>query len=107
MKQKPSINAGLFSVIFAVVILVAVYTLVGTVDIVFVKNGKQDSRMNDVNIISEITLPEGNLSCVVDGKTKNFNTVEDLKMHIGTTLITNFINFKWGECDNIITINQQ
>ena len=107
MKQKTPGAAGLSSVIFAVAIVVALYTLLGTVDLAFLQDGRQVNRMNDVSLISEITLPDAQLSYVADGETKSLESVDDLKAHIGPTLINNFINLKWEDVDHIIIITQE
>ena len=98
---------GLFDIIAALLIILIVYTLLGTVDLVFMHEGRQISRMDNVNMLSEITLPEGDLTYTVGEETGSFETVEDLKGQIAVTLLTNLFGFKWQEIDHVITINQE
>lgn len=107
MKQQLPVNAGVLSVIAALLIILIVYTLLGTVDLVFMHEGRQISRMDNVNMLSEITLPEGDLTYTVGEETGSFETVEDLKGQIAVTLLTNLFGFKWQEIDHVITINQE
>jgi hypothetical protein len=107
MKQQLPVNAGVLSVIAALLIILIVYTLLGTVDLVFMHEGRQISRMDNVNMLSEITLPEGDLTYTVGEETGSFETVEDLKGKIAVTLLTNLFGFKWQEIDHVITINQE
>jgi hypothetical protein len=107
MKQQLPVNAGVLSVIAALLIILIVYTLLGTVDLVFMHEGRQISRMDNVNLLSEITLPEGDLTYTVGEETGSFETVEDLKGQIAVTLLTNLFGFKWQEIDHVITINQE
>jgi len=104
MKGNFPVNAGIVSAIAAVVFILIVYMLLGTVDLVFMNDGRQIERMEDVNMLTEITLPEGNLTYEVDGETKELGSVDDLKSHISTTLLTNLFTFKWQESDHVITI---
>ena len=107
MKQQLPVNAGVLSVIAALLIILIVYTLLGTVDLVFMHEGRQISRMDNVNMLTEITLPEGNLTYTVGDETEAFETVDDLKAQIGVTLIGNLFSFKWQEIDHVITITQE
>ena len=107
MKQQLPVNAGVLSVIAALLIILIVYTLLGTVDLVFMHEGRQISRMDNVNLLSEITLPEGDLTYTVGEETGSFETVEDLKGQIAVTLLTNLFGIKWQEIDHVITINQE
>ena len=107
MKQKLPGNAGVLSVIAALLIILIVYTLLGTVNLVFMHEGRQISRMDNVNLLSEITLPEGDLTYTVGEETGSFETVEELKGQIAVTLLTNLFGFKWQEIDHVITITQE
>ena len=107
MKQQLPVNAGVLSVIAALLIILIVYTLLGTVDLVFMHEGRQISRMDNVNLLSEITLPEGDLTYTVGEETGSFETVEELKGQIAVTLLSNLFGFKWQEIDHVITINQE
>ena len=107
MRQNRPRNAGVVSVLIAAVVLLAIYTLLGTVDLVFVENGKEVSRQKGVSVISEIELPDGDISCTIGEETKNIDDVADLKTEIGIMVATNLLTFKWQEKENIITINSK
>lgn len=106
MQIRPR-KAGLISVVLALLIITVFYAAVGTVDLVFKQNGREVSRQENVSMISDITLPEGNLTYTADGETKEIGYVTDLKAEIGVTVLKNFINFKWQERDNVIVITQE
>ena len=100
-------SAGVLAAIVGLVVILLVYIFFGTVDLVFMHEGRQISRMDNVNLLSEITLPEGDLTYTVGEETGSFETVEDLKGQIAVTLLTNLFGFKWQEIDHVITINQE
>ena len=107
MKQMTPRSAGIISILLAVVILLAIYTLLGTVDLIYMKDGKQSAVQEDVRVFSEIHFPEGELSCTANGEETAINSVNDLRVQIGATVLSNFLSFKWSEDDNVIIINQQ
>ena len=107
MKQVNPRSAGIISIILAVVLLLGIYTLLGTVDLVYMKDGKQSAVQEDVRVFSEIHFPEGELSCTVNGEETAINSVNDLRVQIGATVLSNFLGFKWTEEDNVIIVNQQ
>ena len=107
MKQNTPRSAGVISIILAFTLLLAIYTVLGTVDVVFMKDGKETVVCEDVNVFSELHLPEGELSYTADGETKAIESAADLRVEIGKTVLVNFICFKWDEADNVITITQK
>ena len=107
MKNNFPGNAGIMSALTVVVLILIIYAVLGTVDLVFIQDGRQISRMDNVNMITEITLPEGNLTYTVGDETKPLESVEDLKSQISITLISNLFSFKWQEIDHVITITQE
>ena len=106
MKQNTPRSAGVISIILAIILLLAIYTVLGTVDVVFMKGCKQTVVYEDVNVFSELHLPEGELSYTVDGEVKTIENATDLRVEIGKTVLVNFLSFKWDEADNVITITQ-
>ncbi len=107
MTQRVPQSAGIISIILAVVLLLTIYTFLGTVDLVYMKDGKQSAVQEDVRVFSEIHFPEGELSCTVNGEETAINSVNDLRVQIGATVFSNFLSFKWTEEDNVIIVNQQ
>lgn len=54
MKEIARRNAGLFAALLGIIIVLLVYTLLGTVDLVFMKGNLQVARMEDVRVISDL-----------------------------------------------------
>lgn len=104
MKSKVPASAGIISVVIAVVVIVVIYALCGTVDLVVMKDGKEVSRQEDVSMVSNIDLPEGELT--YGSENQPLDNLADLKVEIGVTVVTNLVSFKWQESDNVIIITQ-
>ena len=58
MKDIKLRSAGIISAILALVLLLCIYTMLGTVDLVFKQDGREVYRLDDVNIFSDLTIPE-------------------------------------------------
>lgn len=106
MLKRPR-KAGLISVVLALVILSIGYALFGSVDVIFMQDGKQITRQNNVSFVSEVDIPEGEFSYTANGETKTISSDEDLKAEVLNIVVNNFINFKWQERDNIIFVEQK
>lgn len=104
MKQITPRRAGIISVVLAIVLLLAIYTCLGTVDLVFMKDGKQSATQDDVTVFSEIHMPEGQLFIESDGQEVEIADGFALRLEIGKTLLLNFIGFNWAEDNQVITI---
>ena len=107
MKDKLPGNAGILSAIAAVLIIVVIYTMLGTVDLVYMQGNKEISRQENVSVFSDIELPEGEFSYSVNGETKELEDINTLKTDIGITVITNLFSFKWQKMDNIIVLTAE
>ena len=109
MKNITPRSAGIFSAILALVLLICIYTMLGTVDIVFLQDGREMYRINDAGIFSDLTAPEadGVYVYTADGVEKEFSDSFEFRAHIGTTVILNLVSFKWDEADNIIEIHDK
>lgn len=102
MKYQPPRNAGLISVIAAAVVLILVYTLLGTVDLVYVDGNREIYRQKDASVISDYEIPEGDFVYTSGDETKELGDGSDLKVDIGIKVLMNLVTFKWNETDNVI-----
>ena len=113
MKEKMRRNAGLISSIAALLLVFAIYTSFGTIDLVFKKDNNEIYRMNDVNAFSslEITdeaVPEDSTFTYVSGNTlKNFGDNIEFRFEIAKTVFLNFITFNWDESEQIIVLDMK
>ena len=103
MKSKIPRSAGIISVIVAAVILVLVYSLLGTVDLVYMQDNREIYRQKDVNVLSDIEIPEGDFVYTSGDETKPIQDENELKKDICITVLTNLVTFKWNELDYVIT----
>ena len=110
MKDIARRNAGIGSVILALILILAIYTLLGTVDLVFMKGDFQVARMEDVGVFSDLEL---NAEDVITGEELDYTYGEDAKefsgdfsfrLEIAKTLIVNLFTFNWDEADNTIIL---
>ena len=108
MKLKLPKSTGLLSIVAALALILVIYTLLGTVNIVVVDaEGKEISTQEDVGVFSEIHVPSGELSCTVNGEEKPIEDINTLKVEIGKTVLMNLVTFKWQAEDNVITVTQK
>lgn len=108
MKDISPRNAGLVSAILALVIIICIYTALGSVDIVFKQGERQVYRLDDVSVFSELTVPEGDDNVYTygeEGNEKEFGDTPEFRFHIATTVLLNLVTFKWDEASNIIELN--
>ena len=103
MKQITPRKAGIISVVLAIVLLLAIYTCLSTVDVVFVKDGRELATQDDVRIFSEIHCPDGQLYIESDGQEVAIDDAT-LRVEIGKTILLNFFSFNWTEENQVITI---
>ncbi|MBQ8414724.1 MAG: hypothetical protein IJX58_05740 [Clostridia bacterium] len=110
MKNLAFRSAGIGSVILALILLVVIYTLLGTVDLVFMKGDFQVARMEDVRVISDLELSAEDvitgeeLEYTYGEDNKDFNGDFNFRFEIAKTLIINLFTFKWEATDNTIVL---
>lgn len=119
MSTKFFRSAGVISAVLGVVLIIALFTVFATVDLVYMKDGREVYRQEKVSVISKIDDPVANMSeeFVTEGETveftytvhnseKDFDPADagDLKMDIVKTVLTNLFTFKWDELDNDIVM---
>lgn len=114
MKNKMPRYAGILSVILAVVLLVLIYALLGTVDLVFVNDGKEVCRQENVSVFSDIEVDVGSAEDPIQYTYLSGDEVKPLegnetnfRIKIATTLVENLFTFKWNENDQVITLTAE
>ena len=110
MKLIPARNTGIVSLIFAVIILLIIYTLVGTVDLVFREDGREVYRIEDANVFADLTIPDedgASFYYSTDLGEKMFSDSIEFRIEIAKTVFTKLINFEWEEMDSYIVLNQK
>ncbi len=110
MKDLVRRNAGIGSFLLALILVLVIYTLLGTVDLVFMKGDFQVARMEDVRVFSNLELDAED---VITGEELEYTYGEDAKpfesdfsfrLEIAKTLIVNLFTFKWEATDNTIVL---
>ncbi len=101
-------SAGIISTVLALVIIICVYTLFGSVDLVFKQDGTEVYRIEDASLFSELTLPEGDGNAYTYGEAgAEFGDTFEFRFEIAKTVLVNFVTFKWDAADNVIELNAQ
>ena len=113
MKEIMRGNAGLLSLVVALVIILGIYGLFGTVDLVFMNGENEIHRMDDVNVLSDLTISDEDME--TEGKLeftytsgnveKPFGDNIEFKIEIVKTVLVNFLTFNWQEADQVIILN--
>ena len=113
MKEKMCRNAGLISAVFALLLIFAIYTAFGTIDLVFMKDNNEIYRMNDVNVfssleISDEAIPDDSSFTYISGNMlKDFGDNVEFRIEIAKTVFLNFITFNWEEYEQKIVLNMK
>lgn len=110
MKSKLPRYAGIVAAILAIALIAGLFAIFGTVDLIFVKDGYEVKRTENVSVLSDIELyaeegAELQYTYEFDGAEYVINEDQaNLKEHIVYTVLLNAITFKWGAEDNDITV---
>ena len=107
MKEIARRNAGLLAALLGVIIVLLVYTLLGTVDLVFMKGDLQVARMEDVRVISDLQLDAEDVLTGEEleftyGEGKTYAADMNLRFEIAKTLVVNLFTQKWDNADQVI-----
>lgn len=111
MKDIVRRNAGIISAILAIVLVLVIYALLGTVDLVFMKGDFQVARMENVRVFSDIEL---DVEDVVTGEELEYTYGDNEKLYeadlnfrieIAKTLLLNLFTFKLDPADQVIVLN--
>ena len=98
--------------ILSIVLLIFLYSVLGTVEIVFeVTYENEDrviSRQENVRAISDIEIPDAaDQYYVVGAEDVIIDDADDIKAEIMKTLVVNLFTFKWQEDDHIIRLHSK
>jgi hypothetical protein len=102
MKSLLPRYAGVVAAIIAIALVMGVYAMFGTVDLIFQKDGYEIGRQENVSLFTEIELEPGSTYCY-EGEIIN----EDqsvVKNDIPLCLIVNAITFNWDQEANDFVI---
>ena len=107
MKEINRRNAGLFAALLGIIVVLLVYTLLGTVDLVFMKGDLQVARMEDVRVISDLQLDAEDVLTGEEleftyGEGKTYAADMNLRFEIAKTLVVNLFTQKWDNADQVI-----
>lgn len=107
MKEIARRNAGLLAALLGIIIVLLVYTLLGTVDLVFMKGDLQVARMEDVRVISDLQLDAEDVLTGEEleftyGEGKTYAADMNLRFEIAKTLVVNLFTQKWDNADQVI-----
>ena len=107
MKEIARRNAGLLAALLGIIIVLLVYTLLGTVDLVFMKGDLQVARMEDVRVISDLQLDAEDILTGEEleftyGEGKTYAADMNLRFEIAKTLVVNLFTQKWDNADQVI-----
>ena len=110
MKEIARRNAGLFAALLGIIIVLLVYTLLGTVDLVFMKGDLQVARMEDVRVISDLQLDAEDVLTGEEleftyGEGKTYAADINLRFEIAKTLVVNLFTQKWDNADQVIILD--
>ena len=107
MKEIARRNEGLLAALLGIIIVLLVYTLLGTVDLVFMKGDLQVARMEDVRVISDLQLDAEDVLTGEEleftyGEGKTYAADMNLRFEIAKTLVVNLFTQKWDNADQVI-----
>lgn len=119
MKDIKFRNAGILLAIVGIVLVVAMYLMLGSVDLVYTNGDREVYRQEGVRVISKIEDPMDNMAeefitgddmkftYTSGNKTETFNPddPDNIKVEIAKTLAKNLFSFKWTEDKYVITVN--
>jgi hypothetical protein len=113
MKEIFRRNANIFGALLGIIIVLVIYTLFASVDLVFMKGDFQVARMENVRVFSDIEL---DVEDVVTGEDLEYTYSDDtsktyepdmsLRIEIAKTSVLNLLNVIKGEeiVDSIVFV---
>ena len=113
MKDIERRPAGIAAALIAVLVIIFVYSLFATVDLVFMKGENEVCYLENVRVFSDIAVEaedikggkELEFTYVSNGVTKDYNADFEFRIEIVKTVLVNFFTFKWQESDNVIVLH--
>ena len=109
MKEITRRSAGVAAALLGIILVLLVYTLLGTVDLVFMKGDFQVARMENVRVISDLQLDTEDVVTGEEleytyGKGNTYAADMTLRIEIAKTLVTNLFTQKWDNADQVIVL---
>ena len=110
MKDIVRRNAGFLAAILGIVLILLIYIMLGTVDLVFMKDGFQVARMDDVRVFSNLELDPDEvitgeeLSYIYGENSEPFKGDFKFRIEIAKVLVINFFTHKWEPTDYVIVL---
>lgn len=103
-------EAKFYIAIVGLIVILIVYTLFGSVDLVFKSGNNEVYYVENATVLSGLELEASDIkggkllefTYGEDGKT--FDNGIEFRVEIAKTLIINLFTFKWSESDYIITL---
>ena len=120
MYDMKRLRAGIISSLLAIVLVTCFYAILGTVDLVFIKEVKDEkevvissnevARLEDVSAISKIQLTRWDIKdyeelefTYGEGENqKDFADNFDLRFEIAKTVVINLVTFNWDDANQVI-----
>ena len=118
MKNTKPMSACIISMCLALLLMLFTYVAFAKVDLVYVKDGTEICRQDNVSVFSVIDNPADNVpdGIIAEGeelaftyadgdKTVDFDHTDfKFRVSIGKLIINNLIGFKWSESSQIIVM---
>ena len=112
MLNKLPRYAGVISAALAIVVIVLIYALFGTVDLIYTHEGREVYRQDNVSCITSIEYDctDPDTGEVLEFTYKSgedvikYDNKGSLGAEIPKLLITNLFSFKWKAVDHVITL---
>lgn len=112
MKEITRRNAPFYIGLLGIIIVIVLYTLLGTVDLVFMKGDFQVARIENVRVFSDLELDTED---VIGGEELQYTYGEgkdekpykadmNLRLEIAKTLVINLFTKKWEVTDQVIIL---
>ena len=119
MYDMKRLRAGIISSLIAVVLIICFYAILGTVDLVFIKEVKEGNdvissnevaRIENASAISDLELTRWDIKdyeelefTYGEGENqKDFADNFELRFEIAKTVVINLVTFNWDDADQVI-----
>ena len=119
MYDMKRLRAGIISSLVAVVLIICFYAILGTVDLVFIKEVKEGNdvissnevaRIENASAISDLELTRWDIKdyeelefTYGEGENqKDFADNFELRFEIAKTVVINLVTFNWDDADQVI-----
>lgn len=112
MKGNLYRRASIISAVLGLVLILVIYIMLSSVDLIFIKDQHEIYRMEDVGVFSDLTVDVEKVEGQQDleytytsgEETKAFDDSFDFRIEIVKTTLINLITFKWEPHDQVIVM---